>query len=395
MRLIIIPKNFNEVLFVALQQTVLSSIGKCQEHSENINMNVVPALKWFHNWVGFVISISMLIVLVTGVYLGGMDMLKRMDDKGQQYVPLTIEQKAKATEFIFENYPKMASVRFPTEHTPYLEAATRGESIAFDSDFNEIHHHKVSEIPLWTTMFWLHRNFLLGDFGKYLNAWASLIGGLVTLVGIYLWWRIRKGFRLKQSIPTDTRSSSLVKSHIQLGLFISVPLFLLCITGFLITYKGLWMDALKHTPVAEVQYPISQKSDWQSQLQTAQDMWPESLLVSVSKPRQKKTEPGAEKPKGPQELNYSIGFDTHSDVWLRQADSITMNYEQGKIQSALLHSDRSFAGKVATFVRPLHDALNMPFKYVAFITVIAFIGTAILLFSAVTFYRRIFKKKRK
>ena len=47
-------------------------------------MNVVPALKWFHNWVGFFISITMLLVLTTGVYLGGADMLKRLDDKGQQ-----------------------------------------------------------------------------------------------------------------------------------------------------------------------------------------------------------------------------------------------------------------------------------------------------------------------
>ncbi|MEZ9141641.1 MULTISPECIES: PepSY-associated TM helix domain-containing protein [unclassified Shewanella] len=357
-------------------------------------MNVVPALKWFHNWVGFVISISMLIVLVTGVYLGGMDMLKRMDDKGQQYAPLSIEQKAYVTETLFERYPDMGTVRFPTEYSPYIEVATRGQSIAFDQDLNELSTYKMRDIPLYSTMFWLHRNFLLGDFGKYLNAWASMIGGLVTLVGIYLWWRVRKTFRLKHSIPSNTKSSSLVKSHIQLGLFISVPLFLLCITGFLITYKGLWMDALKQ-PAAEIQYPVSQKSDWQSQLQTAQDMWPDSNMVSVNKPRKRKPEPGVEKPKGPQELNYSIRFDTHSDVWLRQADSITMNYEQGKIQSALLHSDRPLSGKVATFVRPLHDALNMPFKYVAFITVIAFIGTAILLFSAVTFYRRIFKKRSK
>ncbi|WP_144211568.1 PepSY-associated TM helix domain-containing protein [Shewanella donghaensis] len=363
-------------------------------------MKVVPALKWFHNWVGFVISICMLIVLTTGVYLGGMDMLKRMDDKGQQYVPLTIEQKAHATEYIFEHYPEMSSVRFPTEHTPFIEGATRGQSIAFDSELNEISHHKVTDIPLWTTMFWLHRNFLLGDVGKYINAWASLVGGLVTLVGIYLWWRVRKTFRLKHSIPTNTKSSSLVKSHIQLGLFISVPLFLLCITGFLITYKGLWMDSLKHQPSVEMveavnNYPVSQANDWQSQLQTAQDLWPESLLVAVNKPRQKKPDPDAPKTAKPQSVDFSIRFDSHADVWLRQADSITMNHQQGTIKAALKHSDRDLSGRVASFVRPLHDALNMPLKYVVFITLVAVVGTLILLFSTVTFYRRIFKSKKK
>ncbi|ARD20524.1 MULTISPECIES: PepSY-associated TM helix domain-containing protein [Shewanella] len=359
-------------------------------------MNVVPALKWFHNWVGFVISVSMLIVLTTGVYLGGMDMLKRMDDKGQQYVPLTSEQKAHVTETLFERYPEMSTVRFPTEYSPYVEIAARGHSIAFDNDLNELSTYKMRDIPLYSTMFWLHRNFLLGDFGKYLNAWASMIGGVITLVGIYLWWRVRKTFRLKHSIPSNTKSSSLVKSHIQLGLFISVPLFLLCITGFLITYKGLWTGALKTTPDSSIQYPISQAKDWQSQIQTAQSVWPDSELVSISKPRQPRPDPKAkaEAPKKPVDAIYSYRFNTHNDVWLRQADSINMNYDKGTITSALLHSDRPLSGQIATFVRPLHDAMNMPFKYVAFITVIALIGTVILIFSAVTFYRRIFKKKR-
>ncbi|MGL4837161.1 MAG: PepSY domain-containing protein, partial [Shewanella sp.] len=184
-----------------------------------------------------------------------------------------------------------------------------------------------------------------------------------------------------------TRSSSLVKSHIQLGLFISIPLFVLCITGFLITYKNLWTPALKQSS-AGIVYPISLPNDWQSQLQTAQAQWPEANLVAVSKPMPKKDE-------APKPLNYSIHFDSHSGVWLREADRITMSFEQGTILDALKHSDRTLSGKVASFVRPLHDALNMPFSYSLFITTVSLIGSMILLFSAVTFYRRTFKKTNK
>ncbi|WP_394202965.1 PepSY-associated TM helix domain-containing protein [Shewanella waksmanii] len=345
-------------------------------------MKLVPALKWFHNWVGFFISITMLVVLSTGVYLGTMDMLKRADNKGQQYVALSTERKAEITETIFERYPEMSSVRFPTEYTPYIHASARGKTIAFDQQLNEIDTRLFSEMPMYSTIFWLHRNFLMGDFGKYLNAWASLIGGIVTVIGIYLWWRVRKGFRLKQSIPTDTKSSSLLKSHIQLGLFISIPLFILCLSGFLITYKGLWLGALKHSPDPQIQLPQSQASSWHDQLATAQAMWPESNLVAVSKPRQRK---GA---KPATTLDYSIRFDEHSDVWLRQADSITISYETGTMISVLKHSDRPLSGKIASFVRPLHDALNMPFSYVLFITSVSALGCIILLFTALTFYRR-------
>lgn len=349
-------------------------------------MKVVSALKWFHNWVGFFISITMLIVLTTGVYLGSIDMLNRLDDKGQHFVPLTTAEKAQVTETVFERYPEMSTVRFPTEHSPFIEAATRGKSIALDNNLNEIAIHESKNIPFYSTIFWLHRNFLLDDVGKYVNAWAALIGGVITLIGIYLWWRVRSGFRLKHSVPKDTRSSSLVKSHIQLGLFISLPLFILCISGFLITYKGLWTGYLQHQQTSEMSYPQSQTSDWYSQLETAQKLWPESLLVAVSKPRQ---QPDAKE----QDLEYSIRFDSHSSVWLRQADSITMNYQQGEILSALKHSDRPLSGRIASFVRPLHDALNMPFSYVLLITLVSIIGTFILLFSVVTFYRRTFKSK--
>ncbi|WOT04440.1 PepSY-associated TM helix domain-containing protein [Shewanella youngdeokensis] len=353
-------------------------------------MNVVPALKWFHNWVGFFISLAMLIVLTTGVYLGSSDMLKRLDDKGQQYQPLSIEQKAQITETLFERYPKISTVKFPTQYTPYIQASARGSNIALDTDLNELSVSKFSDSPVYSTVFWLHRNFLLDDFGKYFNAWASLLGGIITLVGVYLWWRVRKGFRLKQSIPTNTKSSSLVKSHIQLGLFISIPLFILCLSGFLITYKSLWLGAMNSKPATEISFPQSQANNWHSQLQTAQNIWPDSQLVSVAKARSRKPQkPGQAAP------IYNLQFDTHSDVWLRAADRISINHQQGTIQSVLKHSDRPLSGKLASFVRPLHDALNMPFGYVLFITSVSVVGCVILTFSLVTFYRRTFKKKPK
>ena len=351
-------------------------------------MNLVPTLKWFHNWVGFFVSIAMLIALTSGVYLGSVDIIKRLNDHGQEYQPLSIAQKANAVETLFARYPEMSTVRFPTGHTPFIQTSTRGKSIAFDNELNQLSINQSSDIPMYSTLFWLHRNFLMGDFGKYLNAWASLLGGIITLVGIYLWWRVRKGFRLKQSFPKNTRSSSLLKSHIQLGLFISIPLFILCISGFLITYKGLWTGALKQ-PQAEVKYPLSQANDWHSQLVTAQTYWPDSQLVAVSKPMIRNKEQVA-----PAEaLVYSLRFDSHDDVWLRDADRMTINFEQGIIESALKHSERPWSGRVAAFIRPLHDALNMPLSYVTLITIVAAIGSLLLSFSAVTFYRRIFKHK--
>ncbi|GGQ29195.1 PepSY-associated TM helix domain-containing protein [Shewanella litoralis] len=361
-------------------------------------MNMVSALKWFHNWVGFVISITMLIVLTTGVYLGSVDLLKRTDSLGQTFTPLTLEQKAETVATVFERYPEMSTVRFPTEHTPYIQASTRGKVIALDNDLNELASSASFDLPFYETAFWLHRNFLIDNGGKYINAWASLSGGMVTLIGIYLWWRVRNGFRLKQTLPKNTRSSSLLKSHIQLGLFISIPLFILCVSGFLITYNSLWTGALNQKPVDQ-SFPVSQGNNWLSQLNSAQQVWPNAELISVSKPRSK---PG-KKPSPKMQANankpvaqiFSIQFDEHPGVWLREADRISINHTTGVIESALKHSDRSLPGRIASFVRPLHDGLNMPASYVTLITFVSLIGTGILSFSLVTFCRRTFGNKAK
>ena len=361
-------------------------------------MNMVSALKWIHNWVGFTISITMLIVLTTGVYLGSVDLLKRTDSLGQTFVPLTLEQKAETVARVFERYPEMSTVRFPTEYTPYIQATARGKAIALDSELNELANRASFDLPFYETAFWLHRNFLIDNGGKYINAWASLAGGIVTLIGIYLWWRVRNGFRLKQTFPKNTRSSSLLKSHIQLGLFISIPLFILCVSGFLITYNSLWTGALNQKPVAQ-SFAVSQGNDWLSQLTNAQQVWPNSELVSVSKPR---TKPGKKPNAAPQGENqkpkaqmFTIQFDEHPGVWLREADRISINHTTGVIESALKHSDRPLSGRVASFVRPLHDGLNMPASYVALITLVSLIGTGILSFSLVTFCRRTFGGKTK
>ena len=361
-------------------------------------MNIASALKWFHNWVGFAISITMLIVLTTGVYLGSVDLLKRTDGLGQTFVPLTLEQKAETVTTVFDRYPEMSTVRFPTEHTPYIQASARGKAIALDSDLNELASRSSFDLPFYETAFWLHRNFLIDNGGKYINAWASLAGGIVTLIGIYLWWRVRNGFRLKQTLPKNTRSSSLLKSHIQLGLFISIPLFILCVSGFLITYNNLWTRALNQKPVTQ-SFPVSQGDNWLSQLTTAQQVWPNAELVSVSKPRSKRGK--KPNPKMPANANkpvaqiFSIQFDEHPGVWLREADRISINHQTGIIESALKHSDRLLSGRIASFVRPLHDGLNMPASYVALITLISLIGTGILTFSLVTFCRRTFNLKSK
>lgn len=156
--------------------------------------------------------------------------------------------------------------------------------------------------------------------------------------------------------------------------------------------------ALNQKPVTQ-SFPLSQGNDWLSQLNSAQQVWPDAELVSVSKPRSKPGKKPTPKMQGdaikPLAQMFSIQFDEHPGVWLREADRISINHTTGVIESALKHSERPLSGRIASFVRPLHDGLNMPASYVALITLVSLIGTGILSFSLVTFCRRTFGRKAK
>ncbi len=107
-------------------------------------------LKTLHNWLGFFISLIMLIVLTTGIYLGGADLLKRLDDKGQVYSELSHEQKAEIAANVLANYPDATGVKLPTEMHPYVDAYSRQQSVFLTAEFDEIGTQVKSKVIFFT-----------------------------------------------------------------------------------------------------------------------------------------------------------------------------------------------------------------------------------------------------
>jgi len=332
-------------------------------------------LKTLHNWVGFFISLIMLIVLTTGIYLGGTDLLKRMDDKGQVYSALSHEEKAVIAADVLANYPEASGVKLPTEMAPYVEAYSRQESTYLTTDLEELSHQVKSKDSLQSWMFWFHRNFHLSDPGKHANAISAILATVIIFIGLYLWWLIRRGFKWKHTLPKNGKNSALIKSHIQLGLIFSIPLLIMSISGAYITYGARGdstLDDNRQKPT------LAQGDDWKAQIVAAQKIWPESELVSVSKPR--KPEEGS--------YIYSLSFNGNNALGLMQTDTIKIDLHTGKLDSAQTFSDKGLAYQAKYSARFLHDGARMPTWYLLMLIISSVVGTLMVSFVLVTFVRK-------
>jgi len=340
-----------------------------------MKIEMTKLLKTLHNWLGFFISLIMLIVLTTGIYLGGADLFKRMDDKGQVYSALSHEDKAVIAANAMANYPDASGVKLPTEMHPYVDVYSRQQSVFLTPESDEIGTQVKSKDSLQSWMFWFHRNFQLSDPGKHANAISAIVATVIIFIGLYLWWLIRRGFKLKHTLPKNGKNSALIKSHIQLGLIFSVPLLIMSISGAYITY-GAWGDS---TLDDNRQKPtLAQAGDWKAQIVAAQKVWPNSELVSVSKPR--KPEEGS--------YIYSLSFNGDNPLGLLQTDTINIDLYTGKLDSAQTFSDKGLAYQAKYSARFLHDGARMPTWYLLMLIISSVVGTLMVSFVLVTFVRK-------
>ena len=332
-------------------------------------------LKTLHNWIGFIISLIMLVVLTTGIYLGGVDLLKRLDDKGQTYAELTHEDKAEVVAQALALYPDASGVKLPTEQAPYVEAYSREESTYLSTELEKISSVARADNEVWRFIFFFHRNFQLSDPGKHVNAISAILATVIMFIGLYLWWLVRKGFRWKNTLPKNTKNTALIKSHIQLGLIFSVPLLIMAISGAYITYGVRGSSTLVDSREKPV---LAQAGDWEAQIVAAQKIWPESELVSVSKPR--KEEVGS--------YLYSLGFNGDNALGLQQTDTIKIDLLTGKLDSAQTFSDKGFMYQLKYAARFLHDGARMPTWYLLILIISSIVGTFMVSFVIVTFARK-------
>ncbi|WP_336009854.1 PepSY-associated TM helix domain-containing protein [Acinetobacter calcoaceticus] len=81
-------------------------------------------------------------------------------------------------------------------------------------------------LPFRTTLDQLHSNLLLGKWGRFYSELAASWLAILTLTGLYNWWKRRQNLKIRQ-----TQKNKLLRWHSTLGLFLFPLLLIIAITG--------------------------------------------------------------------------------------------------------------------------------------------------------------------
>lgn len=356
-----------------------------------------------HRWVGLPLGVLFLITLVTGLIVGGADLLRALDGKGQTYRETTIEEDARALERMTQDVPRIFQAVLPTPRTPYYQARARGETRTYRIGDLEPIDHRESFGGFYRFALSLHRTFLLGRQGGALGvsgadavAWVGLIATVLSLLGIWLWWSYRRSFRWSRLVPLGWTRSEMFRSHMTAGVVTVVAVVLLCVTGAAITYRALTRATLDASRIGDAgfrEFPYYIASDWETWLRQARQKMDGDLTV-VAFPRNRggqaasaEFEYGEVDPAAAVQFRFVTAGD-----WLGMAGSrVYIDPRQSALVGTARFDDLPVGQQLYSLIVPLHTGRNVSPAYLAVLLLCTALVTVMTFSGVLSFVLKLIK----
>lgn len=207
-------------------------------------------IRQVHAYVGLVLSFLLLVFAITGSALVYKEAFWRLTYP-ELRIPqpqLTPDQMARAFASAEEAFgSRLRSIKLPEPGVPalhlYLES---GEAFLSAENYRVIDEWGVRDRPMaW--LFDLHAHLMAGESGEIFGGWISLLGVLLAVTGLVLWWPARRQFRWRNLLPLGWHRRDLIAWHRDLGLvFTPLLLVLLLSAAGLVFYTaaGTMLNAL-------------------------------------------------------------------------------------------------------------------------------------------------------
>ncbi|ODP37088.1 PepSY-associated TM helix domain-containing protein [Sphingomonas turrisvirgatae] len=225
-------------------------------------MNKVKLRKlWFqiHKWLGLVLAMLIIPICVTGAALVWHDPLEKWVYPQRFAVsgPATLgpERYADAARATLLPGERLTRLMIPGGAGEPVEAwsvepATgegrpeRSRIFLDPADARLIEKHRISS-GIFQIMHVIHGSLMVPGAGRQIVGWIGVAMTISSLTGLWLWWPImgsvRRGFRWKRHPNIDTNL------HYLLGFWISLPLFVLSVTGVWISFPS-WFAGFDGPP---------------------------------------------------------------------------------------------------------------------------------------------------
>ncbi|HEX6589230.1 MAG TPA: PepSY-associated TM helix domain-containing protein [Longimicrobiales bacterium] len=201
------------------------------------------SIRWLHLWVGLALSLLLFVFALTGgalVYKEAYWRLVYPELRGPApaLTPADHAAAAAAAQRAFGD--ALGSLKLPepgvNAYHAYLE---EGEAFLAADDHRVIDRWRPTERAM-ALLFDLHAHLMAGETGERVGGVIGLLGALLAVSGIYLWWPSRRRFSLRGSVaPRSLARHDLIAWHRDMGLLWSPLLLLLLLTaGGIVFYEG-------------------------------------------------------------------------------------------------------------------------------------------------------------
>ena len=309
-------------------------------------------------------------------------------------------------------HDNIRQIVMPTPTSPYYVVNGRGETFYYEIGSLAILSHETrNQEGFFGTVLQLHRNFLLGREGLFniegttYVAWVGLIALAISLMGFYLWWRVRNQFRTKNILPNGVRRTHFYYSHMTGGVVTLIAVLMLAITGASIVYRDIAKQVLG---VVDNHEAITQQkaltNTWQAWLTEANQAMPNSELTSIRFPRPLRNRPNndvvkvnstptntnkhqANNVRQPGQVKkmpaiYELRYLNEAD-WFGLANSkVKIDKTSSTLVDAIPFGNLLMGEKIYSILVPLHTGRNLHSGYVIVLLIFSFIGLA-MVFSGV------------
>lgn len=193
--------------------------------------NRQSGLRRLHRILGLVVAAYVLMACATGASLMFRHELIRLAHPELGAPPSDVIARAERLE---TKLPpgSFTSILFPDPALPAFIVYQPGYRTALYDPYTLKplpDHYGVNRAMDW--LFELHHYLLAGETGKTVSGLFGIAIAAVVLIGLYLWWPWRRGWRLRHVWPRRQTRSSRLAAHTALAIMAAPGLLLASVTG--------------------------------------------------------------------------------------------------------------------------------------------------------------------
>lgn len=247
------------------------------------------AARLFHRTLGATLGLLLVLLGASGALLANRDLWTSVPHAAEAQIRPTLPL-ADLVSHLASGDERPQRILLATDSFPLHRLSLRDGAGAYADATGKIvarWDSKWERPELW--LFDLHHYLLAGDAGETLAGVAALCGLFFLASGIYLWWPMRKSFRLRL-LPARLSKTAILQYHRNLGVVIAPLLAMSLVTGAMMVFRP--MTALLGitapatitqalTPPALPKMPMASNIDWRSIISDAQKRFPDAEVRMI------------------------------------------------------------------------------------------------------------------